>query len=56
MAEKLSVEHSFCAKQCVMLMEKSALKERCWLFVAVNSAHNTSNLLISKLLVLCAEY
>ena len=31
-----SVEHSFCAKQCVMLMEKIALKERCWLFVAIN--------------------
>ena len=34
-AEKKSVEHSFCAKQCVMIMEKIALKERCWLFVAV---------------------
>ena len=25
-AEKKSVEHSFCAKQCVMLMEKITLK------------------------------
>ena len=31
--DKKSVEHSFCAKQCVMLMEKIALKEH-WLFVA----------------------
>ena len=34
-AETKSVEHSFCAKQCVMLMEKIALKERCWLLVSL---------------------